>query len=72
LVGAYRWRSSALWWVMLLVPLALTRIPMSLAPDGARAVIAAPAMYLFVARAVDAFIDQRRPQGRRLVEGAML
>jgi 4-amino-4-deoxy-L-arabinose transferase-like glycosyltransferase len=70
-IGAFRWRSTALWWAMLLVPLALTQIPTSLTPDGARAVIAAPFMYLFVTLALDAFIDIGRHRDRVRVAGAM-
>lgn len=71
-IGAYRWRSTALWWVMLLVPLALTQIPTSLTPDGARAVIAAPFMYLFVTLVLDKCIDLGRRRNRRMVAGAVL
>jgi hypothetical protein len=51
--------------------LALTQIPTSLTPDGARAVIAAPFMYLFVTLALDAFIDIGRHRDRVRVAGAM-
>jgi len=70
-IGAYRWRATALWWAMLLVTLSITQIPTSLTPDGARAVIAAPFMYLFVTLSLDAFIDIGRRRDRMRVAGAV-
>jgi 4-amino-4-deoxy-L-arabinose transferase-like glycosyltransferase len=48
-----RWRATALWWLMLFVPLAGTQILTSNTPDAARAVMVAPFMYLFVGLSLD-------------------
>lgn len=53
LLSLRRWRATALWWVMLLVPLAGTQVLSVRTPDGARAVMIAPFFYLFVALALD-------------------
>ena len=46
--GVWRWRKSALWWPMLLVPLGAQVFSVG-TPDGARGVIVTPIIYLFVA-----------------------
>lgn len=66
LIGLVRWRQTALWWVLLAVLLLGTQIPSRGTPDGARAVIAAPFMYLFVTLTLDALIDLVRYRRRQL------
>lgn len=53
-LGVRRWRETALWWAMLFVPLLGTQVLSTGTPDGARAVIVAPFVYLFAALAIDA------------------
>jgi hypothetical protein len=53
LVLGLRRGALALWWCLLLVPLALTQILAAGAPDGARALPAVAPMYVFVALALD-------------------
>jgi 4-amino-4-deoxy-L-arabinose transferase-like glycosyltransferase len=66
-LGIYHWRKTGLWWAMLFVPLAGTQIPSIMTPNGARALIAAPFMYLFVALALDAMLNVARGHARRTV-----
>lgn len=65
-LGLYHWRKTGLWWAMLFVPLAGTQIPSILTPDGARALIAAPFMYLFIALTLDAILNFARGRGRQI------
>lgn len=53
LVLGLRRRALALWWCLLLVPLALTQILAVGAPNGARALPAVAPMYVFVALTLD-------------------
>ena len=71
-IGLYRFRKTALWWAMLVIPLAATQIPTSYTPNGARALIVAPFMYLFVTLTLDALIDIGRRQDRRKLAAAVL
>ncbi len=66
MIGLYRLRKTGLWWAMLFVPLLGTQIPTTLTPDGARAVIVAPFMYLFVALALDEILKLARGRGRQI------
>ncbi len=52
-LGAWRWRQTALWWTLLLVPLALTQLLASGAPDGARGITAVGPMFLFASLAIE-------------------
>lgn len=65
-IGLWRWRETALWWVMLFIPLIGTQIPSTNTPNGARALIAAPFIYLFITLVLDRAIDVARRHGRRL------
>jgi 4-amino-4-deoxy-L-arabinose transferase-like glycosyltransferase len=65
-LGAYHWRKTGLWWAMLFVPLAATQIPSIMTPNGARALIAAPFMYLFIALTLDAMLNFARGRGQRI------
>jgi hypothetical protein len=56
-IGLYRWRATALWWALLLIPLIATQIPTTFSPNGARALIVVPFMYLFMTLTLDALID---------------
>lgn len=51
-----RFRKTALWWFLLLVPLLVTQIPTTKTPDGARALIVAPFIYLFIAVTFDELV----------------
>lgn len=62
ILSVRRFRETALWWCMLLVPLLATQILSEGTPDGARAVIVAPFLYLFAALAFDEAIA-RFPDG---------
>ncbi len=53
-----RRRALALWWCLLLIPLALTQILSTGTPDGARALPAIAPMYLFVGFTIEA-VGQR-------------
>lgn len=77
LLSLRRWRATALWWVMLLVPLIGTQVLSVRTPDGARAVMVAPFFYLFVALALDGlfkFVRERPRETARLavVAGVLL
>lgn len=77
LLSLRRWRATALWWVMLLIPLVGTQVLSIRTPDGARAVMVAPFFYLFVALALDGLFElvrQRPQQSARLalVAGILL
>lgn len=65
-LGIYYWRKTGLWWMLLFVPLIGTQIPSIRTPDGARALIAAPFMYLFIALPLDAMLNVARGRGRRI------
>lgn len=71
-IGLYRWRKTGLWWTLLLIPLAATQIPTTATPNGARALIAAPFMYLFVTLTLDALIDLARGRGRELAAAGVV
>lgn len=58
-IGAWRWRQTALWWCMFVVPLLATQVFATGTPDLARAVGVVPFMYLFVALALDALLKRR-------------
>jgi 4-amino-4-deoxy-L-arabinose transferase-like glycosyltransferase len=66
-LGAYHWRKTGLWWTMLFVPLLGTQIPSIMTPNGARALIAAPFMYLFIALTLDAILNAARGRTRQVV-----
>ena len=59
-LGVVRWRKTALWWTLLWIPLLGTQVLTSGTPDAARAVGAAPFVYLFVALALDAVVGLPR------------
>lgn len=63
-IGAWRWRKTALWWLLLVIPLVATQIPTTASPNGARALMVAPFMYLFVTLTLDALIDIARDRQR--------
>ena len=71
-IGAYRWRKTALWWALLVVPLVATQIPTTYSPNGARALIVAPFMFLFMTLTIDALIDVARLPERRATAAAVL
>jgi len=52
-VSLFRWKKTALWWCFLLVLLFPIQILSSGTPDGARAIGAAPFLYLFIALGID-------------------
>lgn len=55
LVGLMRLRHTALWYLCLFVPLFLTQVLSIHTPDTGRAIVVAPAIYLFVALALQAY-----------------
>lgn len=61
-----RRQGTSLWWFMLFIPLLGTQIPTTATPDGARALIAAPFMYLYVALALDWLIGFAARHARRV------
>ena len=66
----FMWKRTALWWCFLLVLLFPIQILSSGTPDGARAIGAAPFLYLFVALAIDRVLYWGRKQ-RRVVVGLL-
>ncbi|MDA8216606.1 MAG: glycosyltransferase family 39 protein, partial [Dehalococcoidales bacterium] len=56
LFGLLYWRQYVLWWVVFLIPLVATQVFSTGTPDMARAVGAAPFMYLFVALGLDVLL----------------
>lgn len=71
-IGLYRWRATALWWVLLLIPLGATQIPTTFSPNGARALIVAPFMFLFMTLTIDALIDLANRRHRRRMAAVVL
>lgn len=71
-IGIYRWKQTALWWLLMLIPLAATQLLTTMTPNGARALIVAPFMYLFVTLTLDAFINAARFRERRIMAGVVL
>jgi hypothetical protein len=71
-IGLYRWRKTALWWLMLVIPLVATQIPTTFSPNGARALIVAPFMYLFITLTLDALIDVASHRTRRTMAAVVL
>jgi 4-amino-4-deoxy-L-arabinose transferase-like glycosyltransferase len=55
-VGLWRWRATALWWLMFLGPVLSVQVFTTGTPDAARGLIAAPFMFLFVGVALDALL----------------
>jgi 4-amino-4-deoxy-L-arabinose transferase-like glycosyltransferase/streptogramin lyase len=69
-IGWRRRQALALWWCLLLIPLALTQLLSTGTPDGARALPAVAPMYLFVGLTIDAGAKvwaARRPAVWRLL-----
>ena len=58
-VSILRWRQTLLWWVFFVMMLFPVQVLSNATPDGARAVVAAPFFYLFVALALDWLIGLR-------------
>lgn len=71
-IGLYHWRKTGLWWAMLFIPLLGTQVASIGTPNGARALIVAPFMYLFVALTIDALLDLARGPGRRYAVAAVV
>jgi 4-amino-4-deoxy-L-arabinose transferase-like glycosyltransferase len=60
LVAAWRWRETALWWIMFLGPVLTVQVFSSDTPDVARGLIAAPFMFLFVGQGIDLLLSIAR------------
>ena len=58
-VSILRWRHTLLWWIFFLTMLFPVQLLSNATPDGARAVVAAPFFYLFVALAFDWLLGLR-------------
>lgn len=67
-----RWRKTALWWCLTLVPLGVTQIFSQGTPDLARAVGVVPTLYLFVALGFDKLAGQPGSTWRVVQLGALL
>ena len=68
IVAALRaWRKTALWWCLALLPLGVTQVLSLGTPDLARAVPAAPALYLFVGYGFDR-LAPRPGSARRVLQ----
>lgn len=67
-VSVIMWKRTALWWCFLVVLLFPIQILSSGTPDGARAIGAAPFLYLFIALGIDRILYWGRRQ-RRVVAG---
>ena len=70
IVSVLRWRDTLLWWVFFVMMLFPVQVLSNATPDGARAVVAAPFFYLFVALAFQWLLDLR-PTQRWLVGSAV-
>ena len=70
-VAVWRWRQTALWWLMFLGPMFTTQVLSGGTPDAARGLIAAPFMFLFVGEGIDVLISAGRRVGGR-IKGAEL
>jgi len=66
LVAAWRWRETALWWIMFLGPVLTVQVFSSGTPDMARGLIAAPFMFLFVGQGIDILLSIARPVAARI------
>jgi hypothetical protein len=53
LAAAWKWRQTALWWVMFLLPVYTIQVFSSQTPDAARGLIVAPFMFLFVGLGIE-------------------
>ena len=58
-VSILKWRHTLLWWVFFVMMLFPVQLLSNATPDGARAVVAAPFFYLFVALALDWLLGLR-------------
>jgi len=64
--AAWKWRQTALWWVMFLGPVATIQVFSSFTPDGARGLIVAPFMFLFVGQGIDLLLHAGRRMSARI------
>lgn len=71
-LGLRRWRATALWWSLLVVPLLATQVLSADTPDAARAIVAAPFVYLFVGLALDRLLALAPWRARGLARLALL
>lgn len=55
-----RWRRFAYWWAFLLIPLFFTQVFSVGTPDGSRALMVAPFMFLFVALGIETLLGLAR------------
>lgn len=58
--AAWKWRQTSLWWVMFLGPVFTVQVFSSFTPDGARGLIVAPFMFLFVGQGIDLLLSAGR------------
>jgi hypothetical protein len=63
-VGLRRWRVTALWWSLLLVPLVGTQVLTAGTPDLARGTVFLPFLYLFAALGLDLILRRTSGQPR--------
>lgn len=68
-VSVLRWRNTLLWWVFFILMLFPVQVLSNATPDGARAVVAAPFFYLFVALALH-WLWELRPAQRWVIGSA--
>ena len=72
--GVLQWRRYAYWWTFLLVPLFFTQVFSVGTPDGSRALIAVPFMFLFTGIGLQTILGLARNSdtSRRLVPAAVV
>lgn len=66
-LALYRRRGFALWWCLLVIPLAITQVFTRDIPNGARSIAAVTPMYVFAAFSIDAVLVLGRAIANRLV-----
>lgn len=64
--AAWKWRETALWWIMFLGPVMTVQVFSAGTPDVARGLIVAPFMFLFVALGIDILLKFARALSARL------
>jgi len=64
--AAWKWRQTALWWVMFLAPVLTIQVFSGGTPDAARGLIVAPFMFLFVGQGIDLLLGAGHWIGARV------
>jgi 4-amino-4-deoxy-L-arabinose transferase-like glycosyltransferase len=63
--AASKWRQTALWWIMFLVPVFVVQVLSRGTPDASRGLIVAPFMFLFVGEGIERLLAAGRWLGQR-------